>query len=143
VISRLSQKRDEDSELATIRAYLNTPIKEEGPSLNLDELMTLHTEPFLETGEQLLVGGENSPHDLPLLRDYLRLFSKIIPAEDIQPHVGQLIKRAVSRLLDDPDTAQSELEAPPIPRTRKHTEPFLNCTKCVELQLRSWSRRRA
>jgi CobQ/CobB/MinD/ParA nucleotide binding domain len=111
VISRLSQRKDEDSELATIRTYLNSPIKEGGPSLDLDELMTLHTEPLLDSREQLLVGGKNSPHDLPLLRDYLRLFSKIIPAEDIQPHVGQLIQRAVSRLLDDPDTAQSELEA--------------------------------
>jgi hypothetical protein len=111
VISRLSQRSDEDSELAAIRTYLNSPIKEGGSSLNLDEVMTLHTEPLLDSGEQLLVGGKNSPHDLPLLRDYLRLFSKIIPAEDIQPHVGQLIQRAVSRLLDDPDTAQSELEA--------------------------------
>jgi hypothetical protein len=111
VISRLSERSDEDTELATIRTYLNSPIKEGGSSLNLDELMTLHTEPLLDSGEQLLVGGKNSPHDLPLLRDYLRLFSKIIPAEDIQPHVGQLVQRALTRLLDDPDTAQSELEA--------------------------------
>jgi hypothetical protein len=111
VISRLPQGRDEDVDLSTIRTYLNTPINDDGQSLNLDELMVLRAEPLLETAEQLLVGGKNSPHDLPLLRDYLRLFSKIIPAEDIRPHVGQLIQRAVTRLLDDPDTAQSELEA--------------------------------
>jgi hypothetical protein len=111
VISRLPQRRDEETELSTIHAFLNAPIKEGGPSLNLEEIMTLHSEPLLDSGEQLLVGGKNSPHDLPLLRDYLQLFSKIIPAEDIRPHVGQLIQRAVSRLLDDPDTAQSELEA--------------------------------
>lgn len=111
VISRLSQRKNEETELSTIRAFLNAPIKEDGPSLNLDEIMTLHSEPLLDTGEQLLVGGKSSPHELPLLRDYLQLFSKIIPAEDIQPHVGQLIQRAISRLLDDPDTAQSELEA--------------------------------
>ena len=111
VISRLPQGRDEDVELSAIRTYLNSPINDGGYSLNLDELMMLHTEPLLASAEQLLVGGKASPHDLPLLRDYLRLFSKIIPAEDIRPHVGQLIQRAVSRLLDDPDTAQSELEA--------------------------------
>jgi hypothetical protein len=111
VISRLSQRKNEDAELATIRSFLNEPMKEGGASLELDEVMTLHAEPLLDSAEQLLVGGKNSPHDLPLLRDYLRLFSKIIPAEDIQPHVGQLIQRAISRLLDDPDTAQSELEA--------------------------------
>jgi len=106
VISRLPQGRDEDVELSTIRAYLNSPINDGGRSLNLDELMILRTEPLLDSAEQLLAGGKNSPHDLPLLRDYLRLFSRIIPAEDIRPYVGQLIQRAVSRLLDDPDTAQ-------------------------------------
>jgi hypothetical protein len=111
VISRLSQKKDEDPELTAIGAYLNGPIIEGGPILNLEEPMILHTEPLLDSGEQLLVGSKNSPHEIPLLRDYLRLFSKIIPAEDIQPHVGKLIQKAVSRLLDDPDTAQSELEA--------------------------------
>jgi hypothetical protein len=111
VISRLPQGRDEDVDLSTIRAYLNSPINDGGQSLNLDELMVLRAEPLLDSAEQLLVGGKSSPHDLPLLRDYLRLFSKIIPAEDVRPYVGQLIQRAVTRLLDDPDTAQSELEA--------------------------------
>src|SRR5580698_3772771 len=111
VISRLPQGHDEDTDLSTIRAYLNSPVNDGGQSLNLDELMVLRTEPLLDSAEQLLVGGKNSPHDLPLLRDYLRLFSKIIPAEDIRPHVGQLIQRAVSRVLDDPDSAQSELES--------------------------------
>jgi hypothetical protein len=114
VISRLPTRREhalEHQQLARIRSFLNMPIKEESPSLDISEVVTLHSEALLDSEEQLLVGGKNSPHELPLLRDYLRLFSKIIPAEDIRPHVGQLIQRAVGRLLDDPDGAQSDLEA--------------------------------
>jgi hypothetical protein len=111
VISRLPARRDEDLELRNALAFLNAPIREGVPGLSLDEAIALHSEPLLDFEEQLLVGGKNSPHDLPLLRDYLRLFSKMIPAEDIRPHVGKLVQQAVARLLDDPDQAQSELEA--------------------------------
>jgi hypothetical protein len=111
VISRLPEKSDEDSELRNALAFLNAPVRDGLPGLNLDEAIALHSEPLLDVEEQLLVGGKNSPHDLPLLRDYLRLFSKMIPAEDIRPHVGKLVQQAVARLLDDPDQAQSELEA--------------------------------
>src|SRR5262249_18486620 len=111
VISRLPIKADEDVELRNALAFLNAPVRDDVPGLNLDEVIALHSEPLLDVEEQLLVGGKNSPHDLPLLRDYLRLFSRMIPAEDIRPHVGKLIQQAVGRFFDDPDQAQSELEA--------------------------------
>ncbi len=111
VISRLPIRSNEDLELNNALAFLNEPIRDEIPGLRLEEAIALHSEPLLDVEEQLLVGGKNSPHDLPLLRDYLRLFSKMIPAEDIRPHVGKLVQQAVGRLLDDPDQAQSELEA--------------------------------
>lgn len=114
VISRLLLRPDsslEAQELERIRTFLNEPIKLGNPGLALPEVIALHSEPLLDAKEQLLVGGSNSPHELPLLRDYLRLFSAIIPADAIRPHVGQLIQRAVGRLLDDPDGAQSDLEA--------------------------------
>ena len=110
VISRLPTRGGEREELAEVLSFLNFPLSD-GPGLELDEVVPLHSEPLLDSAEQLLVGGINGPHQLPLLRDYLRLFSKIIPAEDIRPNVGILIQQAISRLLDDPDTAQSELEA--------------------------------
>ena len=110
IISRLPIKNEEDGELENILAFLRTPVKPSVLPIELDEIYTLHSEPLLDAQEQLLIGGKNSPHDLPLLRDYLRLFSKVIPAEDIRPHVGQLIQQAISRLLDDPDAAQSDLE---------------------------------
>ncbi|WP_047491224.1 KGGVGR-motif variant AAA ATPase [Terriglobus sp. TAA 43] len=114
VISRLLVRKDDTMEvqqLKKVQSFLNEPLKEGGPVLGLAEVIALHSEPLLDTEEQLLVGGSNSPHDLPLLRDYLKLFSKIIPAEEVRPHVGLLIQQAISRLLDDPDGAQSDLEA--------------------------------
>jgi hypothetical protein len=114
VLSRVPIKRDgaiEDGEVARVRSFLNTPIQDGEAGLELDEVVTLHSEPLLDSQEQLLVGGRHSLGELPLLRDYLKLFSKIIPAEDTRPHVGLLIHRATSRILDDPDGAQSDLEA--------------------------------
>ncbi|WP_109485442.1 KGGVGR-motif variant AAA ATPase [Occallatibacter savannae] len=113
IISRVRARRDQATErlaLEKARAYLDAPIRPGSPPLGLAELVSLHSEPLLDFEEQVLVGGKRSPHEHALLRDYLKLFSKIIPAEDVRPHVGQLIQKAVSRLLDDPDGAQSDLE---------------------------------
>jgi CobQ/CobB/MinD/ParA nucleotide binding domain len=110
VISRLSQKRENDGELSTIRSFLSTPINANALQIALGEVFALHSEPLLDLEEQLLIGGANSPHEFPLLRDYLRLFSKIIPPEEVRPFVGKLIQQAISRVLDDPDGAQSALE---------------------------------
>jgi hypothetical protein len=38
------------------------------------------------------------------------LFSKVIPADELRPHIGSLIQSAVSRILDDPEGAQASLE---------------------------------
>ena len=103
VLSRLSSKYFVNEAIVGLQEL----IKKTGQ----DELYTLHSEPFLERGETLLIGGKISPHDLRLLRDYLKLFSAIIPAKEIRPYVGQLVEQAVSKLLDDPDAAQSALEA--------------------------------
>ena len=113
VISRVPSRTEvtvENEELDHILSVLNAPAREGSLGLQLDEIVALHSEPALDSGEQLLVGGKRGPHELPLLRDYLRLFTKIIPPEETRPHVGRLIDRALSRLLDDPDGAQSTLE---------------------------------
>lgn len=110
ILSRFPAKREEGEAVEETLAFLNTPIKAGGEGLDLDELVTLHAEPFLDEREQLLVGGKIGPNELPLLRDYLKLFSKLIPPEDVRPYVGSLIKQATSILLDNPDAAQAELE---------------------------------
>ncbi|MFO3798101.1 MAG: hypothetical protein ACK8QZ_12640, partial [Anaerolineales bacterium] len=110
ILSRFPTKRGESETVDRILKFLNSPIKAGADGLGLDELVTLHAEPFLDDGERLLVGGKIGPNELPLLRDYLKLFSKLIPPEDVRPYVGSLIKQATSILLDSPDAAQAELE---------------------------------
>ena len=110
-VSRLPLRGEEGLELESALEFLNAPVRDGVPGLDLDEVMALHSEPLLDVEEQLLVAGKNSPHELPLLRDYLRLFSRMIPTEDIRPYVGKLVQQAIGRLLDDPDKAQSELES--------------------------------
>jgi hypothetical protein len=114
VISRYPVKKaskDEVTEIGEITSFLNASGENRDNGLKLEEVITLHSEPLLESEELLLIGSKYGPHDIPLVRDYLRLFSKIISAEDIRPHVGEIVKRAAARLLDDPDGAQLALEA--------------------------------
>lgn len=114
VISRLRNRRDivaEQQEIERIRQFFNEPLPDGSPGLNFDEIPVLHSEPMLEQQERLLVGGKASPYEVPLLRDYVRLFSLIIPPETLRHHIGELVRSAVSRLLDDPEGTQSNLEA--------------------------------
>ena len=113
VISRLPLSSDssfDDDIAARTREFLNEPFGKALESLGVSEIAVLHTEPLLDNAERVLVGGRSGPHEIPLLRDYLRLFSRIIPAEDLRPHIGSLIQNAVSRILDDHAGAQSSLE---------------------------------
>lgn len=112
VVSRLANDPAtlEAEGLKRVLTFLNEPVGTSGETLDLSEVAVLHSEPSLTSGERLLVGGTNSPQDLPLLRDYLRLFSRIIPPEEIRPHVGALIVQATARILDDPEGAQANLE---------------------------------
>lgn len=114
VLSRLPWSSDQAAEdaMAASRArqLLNEPFGKAGETLNLPEVEILHAEPLLDDGERLLVGGKRGPHEIRLLRDYLRLFSKVIPADELRPHIESLIQGAVSRILDDPEGAQASLE---------------------------------
>ncbi|HWO22596.1 MAG TPA: AAA family ATPase [Kofleriaceae bacterium] len=114
VLSRLPWSSDlaADDAMTASRTlqFLNEAFGKAGETLNLSEVEILHAEPLLDSGERLLVGGKSGPHEIRLLRDYLRLFSKVIPADELRPHIGSLIESAVSRILDDPDGAQASLE---------------------------------
>lgn len=114
VLARLPWSSDlaaDDAMIAsrTLR-FLNEPFGKAGETLNISEVEILHAEPLLDGGERLLVGGKRGPREIRLLRDYLRLFSKVIPADELRPHIGLLIESAVSRILDDPEGAQASLE---------------------------------
>jgi hypothetical protein len=76
----------------------------------VSDVFILHSHPDLQIQERLLVGGQERVADVPLLRDYLRLFAHFIPREILWPYVGEMIESARSTFFDDPDVAVKELE---------------------------------
>jgi hypothetical protein len=75
------------------------------------EILHLHTEESLQIEETLRIGGKRTVDESPLLRDYLRIFSKLFPNEMVAPHLDNLIQAAQRNLVDDPEGTQSELES--------------------------------
>lgn len=112
-LSRLPYMKDQEVESSTIDRILNS-LNEEAEdlrdTLSCREVFILHSEAQLQLREELRIGGNVSPDDSILLRDYLRLFAKIVPKELIQPKLGQLIQRAKDRIWSDPEGALKEVE---------------------------------
>ena len=110
VVTRIPHEL-EDHKKAKILEDIRIELNQEAPDLTdtlaLEEMCILHSEPSLQVQETLTIDTDMSP----LLRDYLRLFSRLISPETIQPHVAGLIKEARDILLDNPDEAQQKLES--------------------------------
>jgi hypothetical protein len=113
VLSRIPFLQDSESEKVLIedmRKYLNEEAADIENTINAREVLALHSEPEIEMKEALRVGGEKSLHDSILLRDYLKLFSHVVPSEILALNVGALIQKVFSSVLDDPDGTESALE---------------------------------
>lgn len=114
VVSRLPSGVDaqtERGEAARIYDFLTARGEGLDDTLTLPVPLVLHHEPKLEMEERLLVGGEDSPRDTPLLRDYIRFFSRVIPAQELAPTVSLQVRRLLDRLLDEPEQVERELES--------------------------------
>lgn len=113
VLSRLPKGDGDDQDRAivgAVRDYLNAPAERLEDTLELDEPLVLHVERQLEERERVLIASPDEHRESPLLKDYLRLFARLIPADVLQPQVGSIIERAKEALFADPDGAQQELE---------------------------------
>jgi MinD-like ATPase involved in chromosome partitioning or flagellar assembly/tetratricopeptide (TPR) repeat protein len=113
VLTRIPSARTPDVEQGVakdIRDYLTEQAELLEETLEVSDVLVLHSEPDLQLAERVLVGGERPPDESPLLRDYLRLFAKIIPPNVVRPHVGEQLARIRSAVFDDPDASQQELE---------------------------------
>jgi hypothetical protein len=113
VLSRIPTYKNQQEEqklVSDIQDFLNEEAEMVADTLNVTDLFVLHAEPQLEVSERILVGGEGEREDSVLLRDYLKLFSHLVSPEQIRPHIGPLIDRARSVVMDDPEGAQRELE---------------------------------
>jgi MinD-like ATPase involved in chromosome partitioning or flagellar assembly len=116
VLARLPLVRRADSEIENriaeeVRGFLCEDAQDVKTNLRLPEVLVLHAEESLAYEEALRIGGKKTVDESPLLRDYLRLFAKIIPNERVEPHLDRLIGAAIKSLLEKPDRVQSELEA--------------------------------
>lgn len=72
-------ERDEESRLVDrVRSFLAEPAEELRDTIALSDLFVLHSERDLEVNECLRIGGDKSPDESVLLRDYLRLFQRLV-----------------------------------------------------------------
>ena len=95
-----------------IQDFLNEPVEDLESQLNIEDICILHSDRELELSESLRISQEGAIKGTPLLQDYLRLFSKIIPKEVIEPKLDSIFEviTATESLFDDPDKTQRELE---------------------------------
>lgn len=114
VVTRIPKMEHLDVEeqiISDIREYLNEEASDLRDTLSFSEVFILHSEPDLQISESLSIGGKKTLAESPLLQDYLRLFSHLIPKEVIEPRIGPLITEAVGKLMDDPEGTRRDLEA--------------------------------
>ncbi|MBT5714234.1 hypothetical protein HOI71_24510, partial [Candidatus Poribacteria bacterium] len=79
-------------------------------TLNVDELLVLHSEPSLLTNERLFLASGDGESGLQLYTDYQTLFARLVPDAVIAENVGSLVANAWQHVRDDPDRTQRELQ---------------------------------
>jgi hypothetical protein len=136
VLSRIPDMRTrrtgfEDRLIEDVREFINEPA-DDGLSLDVSEVLVLHSEDALQVDEAIRIGGTRTVDQSPLLRDYLRLFSRLIPNEAVAPHIGKLTKAALSHMLEMPEETQAELEA--LATYCPHRDAFLALLKFYRLR---------
>lgn len=109
------EEKDEEVEkqiIKDIQDFLNEPVEDLESQLNVQDICILHSDRELELSESLRISQEGITKETPLLHDYLRLFSKIIPEKVIVPRLDSILNEitATANLFEDPDKTQQELE---------------------------------
>jgi MinD-like ATPase involved in chromosome partitioning or flagellar assembly len=113
VLSRVPVDNEIESErqsIEEVKRFLNEKDPDPENTLIFDEVLSLHSDPDLYASERILVGGDLPPDKSPLLRDYLRLFGKIVNSDVVGRNFHPIIQSALAHLLESPDEAQRELE---------------------------------
>ncbi|AWX56934.1 hypothetical protein AB432_018605 [Brevibacillus brevis] len=104
----LTNELKEKELIKNVCNYLNdneTVVREE-------DIGILHSEREIELAETLLLTEHVMDQEIPLLKDYLRLFSKTISENIIEEKLGSILDQITSgeRLLEEPELIQKELE---------------------------------
>ena len=115
-----------------LKAFLNQESSDLETTLKIDDILVLHSDPQLELSESLRVRDDAGSDESPLLRDYLRLFSKLVPREIVTPYIEPLVQEAMANAFDDPDRAQRNLET--LAADYPHPEAFRALLKLYRLR---------
>lgn len=110
-----TNEKDKETEIhivKNIQNILNIPTENLENQLDIQDICILHSDRDLELSESLRVNQEGISKETPLLRDYLRLFSKIIPEDVILQKLDGILDEitTTTNLLENPDKIQQELE---------------------------------
>jgi MinD-like ATPase involved in chromosome partitioning or flagellar assembly len=113
VLTRVPEQ-DEQEETRIAREVLNF-LNEEASDLTatlaVPEVVVLHSDPDLQLNEALRIGSEKKLEESTLLRDYLELFARLIPARIIGSYMEPLLRQAVEKENEDPEEARKEIDA--------------------------------
>ena len=101
---------EEESIVAEIQDFLNETPENLSDQLVIDEIAVFHSDRNLELKETLRIGTEEPTEDTLLLRDYLRLFSHLIPKEIVEEKIDDIVADVKSRMWDAPDEVERNLE---------------------------------
>lgn len=107
------EEKEEEIEkqiIKDIQDFLNEPEEDLENQLDIRDICVLHSDRELELSESLRMSRERIAEETPLSRDYLRLFSKIIPDKVIVPKLDSILDKITANIWDDPDKTQKELE---------------------------------
>ena len=117
----------EEKSLQIVKNALTKNMPHLAELLDGQDVLVLHSDRSLEVEESLLIGGRRTFDESPLLRDYLRLFSKLIPSDIVAPHLERLISACWAEIADRPDKVQADLEA--LAENCPHQRSFLALLK--------------
>ncbi len=109
-LGRLPEIDQEASVVEWIRSILTEPADDPRDTPSCDEVFVLHSESSIQVQESLRIGSNVSPDDSVLLRDYLRLFARMVPGTLVESNIGKLINSAKQKIWDDPDGVTKEIE---------------------------------
>jgi len=112
-LSRFPKAKDDESEpqvVEEVRQFLNEPASELEETLAIDQVEVLHIEEALHQKETLRVGGDVSPDESILYRDYLRLFRCLVSKDEMVPRLGGILSTIHGKLLENPEACERDLE---------------------------------
>jgi MinD-like ATPase involved in chromosome partitioning or flagellar assembly len=96
-IPKMEKSEVEERIVKEIRNFINEDAGNLSDTLDIPEVLILHSEPDLQILESLHIGSDKRPGESPLLMDYLRLFSRLVPNDVIEPHIVPLVQDAAAR----------------------------------------------